>query len=126
MQAMIALVARTSLPAPVFAMMGVGMVIYSGWVYYSVLRRWERFRRRHPSFSRWGRGSIGFPASRIGVLYGTLIVMFMGIMMISSGLSWDISAEWRRNLAAGFLCWLGLCPFIALRDYLLHRSSRDE
>lgn len=107
-------------------MIGMGMVIYSGWICSSVLRRWERFRRRHPSVSRWGSGSLGFPASRLGVLYGTLTAMFMGIMLIESAVSSNIPTEWGRHLAAGFLCWLGLCPFVALRDYLLHRSARDE
>jgi hypothetical protein len=69
---------------------------------------------------------MGFPASRIGVLYGTFTSMFMGIRMIGSAMQWNIPAEWSRYLVAGFLFWLVLCPFIALRDYLLHRGRKGE
>ncbi|WP_395744576.1 hypothetical protein [Prosthecobacter sp.] len=120
------LIAKTPLPVPLSALLGAGVLVYGGWVLYSVFTQWERFRRRHPSLSRWGRGSFGFPASRVGVLYGTLTCMLLGLMLISRVVEWSIPAEWRRYLAIGILCWIALIPFVALRDYFLHRASRRK
>lgn len=119
-------IAKTPLPVPLSAMLGVAVLVYGGWVLYSVLTHWERFRRRYPSLSRWGRGSFGFPASRVGVLYGTLTCMLLGLMLISRVMEWSIPAEWRRYLAIVGLCWLAFIPFVALRDYLLYRITRRK
>ncbi|WP_395748762.1 hypothetical protein [Prosthecobacter sp.] len=121
------LAAKTGLTAPVAFTLGLLIVMYCGWACRAVLTGWERFRKRHPTLSRWGKASMGFPASRMGVLYGALSGMFIGILMIGSSLSLKINLPFDGDyLVIGFLLWILLGLSIALRDYFLHVDNSDN
>jgi|GEM_PF-5027451 len=120
------LLAKTGLAETVGILLGVSLLMISGWCCHSVITRWEWFRRRFPLFSHWGRGFLTFPASRIGMLYITLTCMLIGLLMIGSLMELSIPVEWQWYLEAGITCWFLLCPVIALCDFLFYRADKDE
>ncbi len=92
---------------------------------YGTWFHWKWMQKRLGWLLRWGRGGWSFPASRVGMTYSGLTGIVLGVLMIGGGMKWKPPVD-RDYFFVGTVFWLILGVCIALRDYSLHRNSKDE
>lgn len=77
-------------------------------------------RRRVPFLLRWGRGSWSFPASRFGLVAGSLVGLTLGSLCLDSRFKFLPRAVWGIIVACSFAVAL----VAAARDFRLWRRQR--
>ena len=128
MQQVVAIIARSSgrpfTPTELFVF-GVGLILFGVAGVIAVLTRWEWMQKHCGWMLRWGRGSWGFPATKLGVSFGGITGMYLGMMCVADSIKWFPFGD-RDYMLIGLILWslVGVC--VALRDYFIHLNKKDE